>query len=514
MNVTTLTNEPAPAASAASAQRSNRVAAGLVGAAFALGWLGDVLLPTTPWGINALLWMVALAVCVGAVVRWQNVPLRGGGRWLVIPALLFAALVAGRDSTALTVCNVLAVLIAMGLAARRTRSGRMRVAGLLDYALDLFVAGFSAGFGAFLLLAGIRWKELSFPRWSEHARAIGCGVLIALPLLFVFGALFMAADAAFQGWVNNILRLDLNAIITHLFWIIFWFWLTAGFLHELLLAREWKMDEGTRPGFLRLGIVEIGIALGALNLLFGAFVVVQFRYFFGGAPLVEASSTLTYAEYARRGFFELVTVAALVLPLLLLAHWLLRHDQPRAVKIFGAFALALVLLLFVIMVSALQRMRLYTDEFGLTELRLYTTAFMGWLALVFVWFVATVLRGQREKFAFGALAAGLAVLALLNALNPDDLIVRVNISRSGAPQPFDAFYVASLSADAAPALVAALPQMKEKDRCQVAQRLLRNWTPPQKFDWRTWNWSRIQAYQIVSANDAHLRGMATACPSR
>ena len=33
----------------------------------------------------------------------------------------------------------------------------------------------------------------------------------------------------------------------------------------------------------------------------------------------------TYAEYARRGFFELVAVAALVLPLLLCAHWLVRR---------------------------------------------------------------------------------------------------------------------------------------------------------------------------------------------
>ena len=44
-----------------------------------------------------------------------------------------------------------------------------------------------------------------------------------------------------------------------------------------------------------------------------------------------------------------------------------------------------------VIVSALQRMRLYTQEYGLTELRLYTTAFMLWIAAGGVWYLATVL---------------------------------------------------------------------------------------------------------------------------
>src|SRR5262249_40205161 len=146
-----------------------------------------------------------------------------------------------------------------------------------------------------------------------------------------------------------------------------------------------------RPRY-RLGFVEVATALALLDLLFLAFVLVQFRYFFGGAVVVESSPRLTYAQYARPGFFGLVTVAALALPLLLLAHALIRDARPAQVRLFCALAGALVALLFVIMVSAVQRMRLYQREYGLTELRVYTTAFMGWLAAVFLWFCATVLR--------------------------------------------------------------------------------------------------------------------------
>ena len=95
-----------------------------------------------------------------------------------------------------------------------------------------------------------------------------------------------------------------------------------------------------------------------------------------------------------------------------------------------ALSLLLIGLLFAIMASALQRMNLYTQVYGLTELRIYTTAFMLWLAAVFVWYAVTVVRGRRPEFAFGALAAGLAAIVVLTLLNPDALIVQVNASRS------------------------------------------------------------------------------------
>ncbi len=201
-------------------------------------------------------------------------------------------------------------------------------------------------------------------------------------------------------------------------------------------------------------------------------------------------------------------MATLLLPLLLLLHWLLREYRPWEIRLFRGLAGTLVLLMYVVMLSALQRMWLYTVEFGLTELRFYTTAFMGWLAIVFLLFLLTVLRGQRERLAFGALLTAFATLLLLLAINPDALIVRTNVGRvAQAAQPFDREYVVSLSADAVPPLVALLDQMPAEDRCQVANRLLSQWSPPEQRDWRTWNWARWQAWRTVAANRTRLEGM-------
>ena len=62
------------------------------------------------------------------------------------------------------------------------------------------------------------------------------------------------------------------------------------------------------------------------------------RYLFGGSEWVQRVAGLTYAEYARRGFFELVVVAALVLVLLLIAHWLLRPEGGADQRVFAVLA--------------------------------------------------------------------------------------------------------------------------------------------------------------------------------
>ena len=307
---------------------------------------------------------------------------------------------------------------------------------------------------------------------------------------------------------GSLLIVDPASIINHLLVASCWAWVAGGYLRGVALRRGTAAGAGAGMGSLSLGIVELGIVLAALDILFLAFVVVQFRYFFGGGSLVQASTGLTYAEYARRGFFELVMVAALVLPLLLLADWLRRRERPLHDRLFRVLAGAQVALLFVIMASAAQRMRLYQEAYGLTELRLYTIVFMGWLAVVFAWFIATVLRGRRDRFAFGAMIAAFVAVAALHLLNPDALIVRTNAARAAAGRSFDARYATSLSADAVPALIEALPTLSPEDRCAVATALVSGWSSPARRDWRTWSRARASAWRTVEANEGRLRGSA------
>jgi hypothetical protein len=511
-------------------------------AALLLGVLGDVLLRATPLGINVLLWTAALGLAVLALTaRWRGQLYREQGGWLILPVFFFAAAFVWRDSLTLKSLDILSLLLALGLVAWRAKGRNIRLAGVMEYALGMTAVGFNTLFAFFpLVLTDVRWKEMPQAGWSRHALAILRGLVIALPLLTVFGLLFMAADAVFEGLVNNVLHINFDKLFTHLFLVIFFTWVTGGYLRGVVLGKEgWWINNQTPISLgldtpaparstgneakegaaekvlpatqaLRMGIVELGVVLGLLNLLFLSFVVVQIRYFFGGATLVQVTTGLTYAEYARRGFFELVTVAALVLPLLLAAHWILRKDNPVHERIFRVLASIQLVLLFVIMASAVGRMRLYQTQYGLTELRIYTTAFMGWLALVFVWFVLTVLRGERARFMYGALIAAFLMVGVLHVINPDALIVRVNVAQVRAGRGFDAAYVSSLSADAVPALVEALPAMNHYEQCVATASLLRRYDELARGDWRTWNLSRARALRAIEGNTAGLREVT--CP--
>jgi hypothetical protein len=540
-----------------------------LGAAALLGLLGDLLLRALPWGVNAPLWILALVVGAGLLAHRAGLPLLRESRWLALLAVAFACGIAVRDSSVMVAVNVIAVVLTLALAGHRAQDGWPRIGGLRQYVGALLSAGFHAMGGVLVLaLYDVRWQEVSRTGWSAGLLATLRGLTIAIPLLLVFGALFMAADAVFSGLVTNLLAIDVKLLFSHLFWGGVWFWLTAGYLRQVVLCtigvdglgigaksptatvdgadgeadtEPVVADGDTLAGVVHgvptdtsggteqpvaapklparaggrigvLGIVELGIVLGLLDLLFLAFVIVQFRYLFGGAELVQVSDTLTYAEYARRGFFELVAVAALLLPIVLLLDWLARVDRPRDVRIYRVMAGLLVVLLFVVIVSALQRMRLYTQEYGLTELRLYTTAFMLWITAGVVWYLATVLQDRRERFLFGSLVAGLAVAGILNAISPDEVIVRTNAARVDAPARFDGSYTSSLSADAGPALIEALPSMPAGQRVTVARRLLWRRESAQAEDWRTWNYGRWRSLHATAANEALLREIVNAAP--
>jgi hypothetical protein len=440
---------------------------------------------------------------VGALLvltRTLQIPLGGTGRWLLLPALLLAGAYVWRDSPLLILLDTAALAAALALTAAYARSGDLRRAGLIEYALTMASSAIHTIAGMPLLLFGdIEWEQLPKGKWSAKAAAILRGLLIAIPLLVVFGGLFMAADAVFARLTADLFVVDLSGLISHVVLTGFLTWITAGFLRTTLAVQPPDLSKAEKPASLALGAIETGIVLGLLNLLFAAFVAVQFRYFFGGAALVEATTGLTYAEYARNGFFELVGVTALVLPMLLLGHWLMPAESKVHQRMFKWMAGSLVALLFVIVASATQRMLIYQQQYGLTELRLYVTAFMGWLALLFGWFVLTVMRGQRNRFPFGAAVAGLAMLAALHLLNPDALIARVNVARMTEGKEFDAAYASTLSADAVPVLVEALPRMAPEAQALIVQQVRERWANARPTDWRSWNWARSRAREAAGS---------------
>jgi hypothetical protein len=233
--------------------------------------------------------------------------------------------------------------------------------------------------------------------------------------------------------------------------------------------------------------------------------------------LVQNTPDFKLADYARRGFGELVAVSALVLPILLVSHWLLRKENGRLEGIFKILAGLQIALLFVIMASAVQRLVLLTGElgYGLTTVRFYPMVFMIWLAVVFGWFALTVFRGARKHFAWGALWSAIVILGATNLLNPDAFIVRTNLDLMHQGREFDANYNAGLSDDSVPILIEALPAMNSVDRCSVTTRLYNRMVEAnEERDLRSWSLSRSTARYALAGSIPPTAEEATAkgCP--
>jgi len=251
--------------------------------------------------------------------------------------------------------------------------------------------------------------------------------------------------------------------------------------------------------------------LGSVLLLFATFVFVQFQYFFGGLSNINIEG-YTYAEYARRGFGELVTVAVFSLFLFLGLSTITRRAAEREQKIFSGMGVALVLFVLVMLVSALKRLALYEAAYGFSRMRAYPHVFMVWLGALLITVVVFEFLQKRRLFAPAMAFAIIGFAVSLNLMNVDAFIVRQNIERSRGGAELDMAYLASLSDDAIPSLAAAVDDISVSNltRESVAASLICYWYQDSAFTasrpWQSFHlahWTASQAYAKINPLDGY-----------
>jgi hypothetical protein len=478
--------------------RALPIAAGALG----LGMLAQLLFFDVGLGINVPIAIVALllAAWLASGRSWRT--LHPADAWMPLVAIVLAACVALRGDRTLVALDVLGSLVLT--AASVAAFGGLRVfprplGGIVLVASRVMWA--ATALAATVLAAAARQLPLTRGRgglgpWSGVLR----GLLIALPLVLLFMALFSAADAVFAEWTNRLFNwdLDLGSFIGRTIFVLVVAWLTAGLLGFAArpgadataegLTETW----GRRP---RIGTMETLTVLVALNVVFLAFVVLQAAYLFGGRDTL-AETGYTYAEYARRGFFELLAVAFLVGALVLATESFVRERTlAYRVALIGLVAMTLVVL-----ASAFLRLRLYQDAYGWTELRFYVLAAIFWLAIGAVMAVGTILANRS-----GWLVHGLLVLSVLfglafNVIGPVRYVAEQNVARPSTRFEIDFDYLVSLGADAAPYAVQWVdrplpPTVIERFYGRVAEASGLN--DPRNDAWQAWNLSRENARELL-----------------
>ena len=406
-----------------------------IACALAAAFVAAAALPGNRFGLAASLVLLAI-IAASAVTR--------PGQWLFRTAAALLALAPfARDAAWVIVPDLVAALVLASLAAARAADWRAMRAGLgrtlrsVAPALPVLLAP--------VVAAGRRDRV-------RTALPLLRGLVIGGALLVVFGTLFVSADAAFAEVVDN-------TLVPH--------WSLAGLPERVLVfsavaalagalaltAAQPLVAGAPRTSSPRLQPAEWVPALTLLDLLFAAFVAVQLAVLFGGHDHVLQTAGLTYSEYARQGFVELIVAAVLTLAVAAVAaRHAARHDelQRRALLVLGGVLFALTL---VVLASALKRLGLYEEAFGFTRTRLLAHGIVVWLAGLFVLVGACAALGWAKYLPRSAVLLTASGLIVATVANPDAMIAARNADRYAKTGRIDIAYLRNLSADAVPRLV-------------------------------------------------------------
>ncbi|HEX5334043.1 MAG TPA: DUF4173 domain-containing protein [Cellulomonas sp.] len=443
-----------------------------------VGVVGAALLVGHRLGLGAAL--VGLAVWAAAapvLVRRRAV----GDLVTAGLSIALVAVVAIRDASWVAALCLLTAALVGAVAATSARSAPAVVLSALSWAAGAFRTVPWVTGGAATLVGSRRGRVLAALR----------SVAVTVVLLVVFGMLFASADTVFASYVP---RVDLGLLPGQVVVGVL-VALVAATLADLAVAPPGWSDAELPPG-RPAPRGEWLLPVLALDALVLAFVLVQVGALLGGHRHVLETSGLTYAEYARQGFAQLVVVTALTLVVVAVA----ARRAPRASardRLISRVALGVLCVATLgVVASALRRMSLYMDAFGLTRLRLFVVVVEVVLAVVLVLVLVAGVRwrgGWLPRVVVQVVAVAMLGLALVN---PDALIVRYNAAAerdASLVVGLDVGYLQGLSADAVPEIA----RLEEPLRSCVLERVVVEASPGVA----DWNLGRARAAQVLGSTD-------------
>lgn len=460
-------------------------------ASLSLGIAGNLLLQTAQTvGFNlAILFFLLGLGSVGilrTLDRWN--PRSEASGWITTGVLLTTCTFLFRDAPSLHVLAFLGGSAAFAFATLEGGRDWLRQGGL--------TAPIEAVTGTLLhtLMGPLPYLKGRFIR----------GAVVTAPLLLLFGALLAEADPIFAGHLNRLVSVLVPAQVReHLILTATLSWFASGYLSGLGRGTRFFQSMTSTSYRPRSGAFEVNLALSMVALLLMSFLIVQFYRLFGGSDVIADTPGLTYAEYARDGFTQLIVAVTLILPLLLMGQWLVQREaeikgtrMASHVRRFRWLAGIHVFLLLLLAASAASRVHLYQSIFGLTESRLYAVVFLGWLMLAALWLGLEMIRDERYPTLRFPLILAVAVIVTLVIASPDTLVAKNQLERGDALDPA---YLASLSADAMPVIARGFHRLSPQVQEDLRNAWLERWgeSGPKARTWHSWNWAEgrgIRAY--------------------
>jgi len=500
-----------------------------------VAWAIDLFFYKQPFGIAFTIWILlalVLLFIVGALEKvkpaWQTIVL----------ALLTGAFSLGplfRVEPFTRFLSTVIALIGLMLVAATYQHGYWIWFRIIDYITQFFALVGAAFSRALSILFPPKDKneeasEMPDPTPTHRKNAtlwsIFRGIGLALPIIFIFAVLLAAADPIFENRLTQILNIfkieNLVEYLFRFFYILLFAYIFIGvFLHAIYPNPHPEKPDPNKPWIKTfLGNIETSIILMGVNILFFTFLLIQFRYFFGGKTNISLSG-YTYSEYARRGFGELIAVAVISLLLYLALHGITTNNSRKHAIRFTALSAILFVQVLIILYSGFQRLALYESAYGFSRLRTYSTVFIPWLAFLIVTVVALEILKKQGMFPLALMATILGFTASIIFINVDSFIATKNIQRAMLSNQegyaLDYTYLIQLSNDALPVIMDAFKNKDDTISNPSAAVLACRWDQysiqKSPLPWQGFNFPDQMASILLKQNQASFEKFPVSIPT-
>jgi hypothetical protein len=323
-------------------------------------------------------------------------------------------------------------------------------------------------------------------------RKVAIGMLISIPVLLVVMKLLMSADTEFERLVGGIpdwfLVIDGESVARL---VIILFCTCAFFAYmQVLLKKHIKVVEHQKE--FQLGQLDAVIAitvLAIINIVYILFTIVQFKYFFSGT----LQGNFTYAEYARKGFFELLFVTLINLFILVFVLTFVNWAIGSVKRLMQIMLTVLILASSVMLCSAFLRLGLYEDAYGFTITRVLAHSFMIFLTVIFAYTLVKIWIGKLSLFHFYFISFLLYYTAI-SSINIDSIVVKENIARYETSGKIDVQYLDSMSYTGINGLIKLYEKNKDIPELKTVLQNRKNEALTADLPWQSYNLRREAAF--------------------
>ena len=429
-----------------------------------LGFLADILFYKESIGISFLIFNSALIILSLILIKRFKKKINKTQVFILVSILLFSVGVFTRANLLLIFPNVAISIYLLFLFFTLFLDKKILNFDFLDYfsrPLSFLLKSFSAA-GKFIEKS----KDLFGKRdafLSKDFFKVIKGVAIAFPFLFVFVWLLSSADLVFQAYLDSFIEINISPeIIPRILIILILSCFFIGIFSKIGKHENSEIAEEKKKENKFLGFIESSTILILVELLFLIFIAIQFFYLFGGKDYVWGiAEYITYSEYAKKGFWELIKVSIISFLLIYGLDKFAKKETPKEKKIFKILSATLFFEISVIILSAVKRLSVYTDGYGLTFSRFFAFIFLFWIFSIFLIFIykKIILERKEAVFLFSIFCLTIVFWAGINISNPDAFIARKNIERIAQDKELDLNYLFRLSEDA----VQEMTQIFDKD---------------------------------------------------